>query len=59
LLAAFNGGFKAIHGHYGMMVDGTTLLPPTDGLATIALRADGTIQIGQWGRDLTANDNLT
>ncbi len=59
LLAAFNGGFKAIHGHYGMMVDGTTLLPPIDGLATIALRPDGTIQIGQWGRDLTATDNLT
>jgi hypothetical protein len=59
LLAAFNGGFKAIHGHFGMMVDGATLLPPLDGLATIALRPDGSIQIGQWGRDLTANDKLT
>jgi hypothetical protein len=59
LLAAFNGGFKAIHGRFGMMVDSATLLPPLDGLATIALRSDGTIQIGQWGRDLTANDNLT
>jgi hypothetical protein len=59
LLAAFNGGFKAIHGHFGMMVDGATLLPPLDGLATIALHPDGSIQIGQWGRDLTANDNLT
>ncbi len=58
LLAAFNGGFKAIHGHYGMMVDGTTLLPARDDLATIALHSDGTIQIGQWGRDLTAADNL-
>jgi hypothetical protein len=60
LLAAFNGGFKAIHGHYGMMTaDGVTLLPPVNGLATIAQRSDGSIQIGQWGRDLTANDNLT
>jgi hypothetical protein len=59
LLAAFNGGFKAVHGHFGMMVDGVTLLPPLDGLATIALRPDGSIQIGQWGRDLTAQDNLT
>jgi len=59
LLAAFNGGFKAIHGHYGMMVDGTTLITPTDGLATIALQADGTIQIGEWGRDITTADNLT
>jgi hypothetical protein len=59
LLAAFNGGFKSIHGHYGMMVDGTTLLGPTDGLATIALLPDGSIRIGQWGRDLTLNDNPT
>jgi hypothetical protein len=41
------------------MVDGTTLITPTDGLATIALRSDGTIQIGQWGRDLAMADNLT
>jgi len=59
LLAAFNGGFKAVHGHYGMMVDGTTLITPTAGLATIALQNDGTILIGEWGRDLTTNDNLT
>ena len=41
------------------MVDGTTLLSPLDGLATMALHPDGSIQIGQWGRDLTANDKLT
>jgi Phosphodiester glycosidase len=58
LLAAFNGGFKAVHGHYGMMVDGTTLITPTDGLATIALQNDGTLQIGEWGRDITTTDNL-
>jgi hypothetical protein len=58
LLAAFNGGFKAIHGHYGMMVDGTTLITPTDGLATIVLQNDGTVQIGEWGRDITTADNL-
>lgn len=60
LIAAFNGGFKAINGHYGMMTaDGVTLLPPINGLATIAQRVDGSIQIGQWGRDLTASDPLT
>ncbi len=59
LLAAFNGGFKAVHGHYGMMIDGTTLVTPTNGLATIALQPDGTLQIGQWGRDLAGSDDLT
>jgi hypothetical protein len=58
LLAAFNGGFKAIHGHYGMMVDGTTLITPTAGLATIALLPDGTVQIGEWGRDITTTESL-
>ena len=57
LLAAFNGGFKAVHGHYGMMVDGTTLITPTDGLATIALLPDGTVKVGEWGRDLAMQDN--
>jgi len=28
LIAAFNGGYKATHGDYGMKVDGVTLLPP-------------------------------
>ena len=28
LLAAFNGGFLTIHGHYGMMVDGVRLGDP-------------------------------
>jgi hypothetical protein len=50
LLAAWNGGFKAIHGHYGMMTDGTVWLPPTDGLATAAVDADGRLTLGAWGR---------
>lgn len=58
LLAAFNGGFKAIHGHYGMMIDNTTLLPPLAGMATIALHTDGSIQIGQWGRDFAPTDHF-
>jgi len=58
LLAAFNGGFKAIHGGYGMMVDGVTLRPPMDNMATLALLKDGSVQIGAWGRDFTSTDNM-
>ena len=46
LIAAFNGGFKAINGHYGMMVDGVTLLPPLPGFATLAIYRDGHVNIG-------------
>ncbi len=58
LLAAFNGGFKAVNGHYGMMVDGVTILPPIDNLATVALYQDGSLRIGAWGRDITLSPDL-
>ena len=58
LLAAFNGGFKAVNGHYGIMVDGVTILPPIDNLATLALYQDGNVRIGAWGRDITLSPNL-
>lgn len=58
LLAAFNGGFKAIHGGYGMMVDGVTILPPLDNMATLALFKDGSVKIGAWGRDITMTNDL-
>jgi Phosphodiester glycosidase len=49
LLAAFNGGFKAADGHYGLMTAGHTYLPPQPGAATLALYADGTVRLGRWG----------
>ena len=58
LVAAFNGGFKRVHGHYGMMVSGITLLPPQDGLATVALYQDGRVQIGAWGTDINQTPGL-
>ncbi len=48
LVAAFNGGFKAEHGHFGMMVDGRELLAPKPLSCTIASRADGELLIGTW-----------
>ena len=58
LVAAFNGGFKAINGQYGMMVNGVTLLPPTPGIATIAIYRDGHIQIGAWGQDILPTSDI-
>jgi hypothetical protein len=58
LLAAFNGGFKAVHGGYGMMVDGTTILPPKDNIATLAIYRDGSVRLGAWGRDITGTPDL-
>ncbi len=58
LVAAFNGGFKAINGHYGMMVDGVTLLPPLPGLATLAIYRDGHVNIGAWDGGITPTPDL-
>jgi hypothetical protein len=58
LVAAFNGGFKGIHGHYGMMVDGFTLLPPLPGLATVAIYRDGHVAIGAWGEEINPSSDL-
>jgi hypothetical protein len=48
LIAAFNGGFKAMHGHYGMMLDGDTFVVPRDIACTVGLYRDGAIKIGTW-----------
>ncbi|WP_438020995.1 phosphodiester glycosidase family protein [Sorangium sp. So ce315] len=48
LIAAFNGGFKAMHGHYGMMLDGDTFLPPRDRSCTVALYRNGAVRIRTW-----------
>lgn len=58
LVAAFNGGFKAVHGHYGMMVNGIVLLPPENGIATLAMYRDGSVRIGAWGTDITQSADL-
>ncbi len=58
LIAGFNGGFKAVNGHYGMMVDGVTLLPPVPGIATLAVYNDGQVRIGVWGTDILPSPNM-
>ncbi len=58
LLAAFNGGFKAANGAFGMGVGKTTLLPPLDGLATLAIYRDGSVRLGVWGSDMQATPDM-
>lgn len=60
LLAVLNGGFKARHGNFGVMVNGVTLLPLRNELGTVAIYADGHPRIGRWGADaeITATPDL-
>ena len=58
LLATFNGGFQARHGHFGAMANGVTVLPPRPGLGTVALYRNGSVKIGSWGREITPSKEL-
>ena len=50
LLAAFNGGFKSTHGHFGMHVDGVTLAPPKPQACTVASYPDTGLGIGTFSQ---------
>jgi hypothetical protein len=58
LLAAFNGGFKTEHGHFGVMFNGKDILPPRAGMATVGFYDDGSIKIGLWGKDIVPSKHL-
>ncbi len=59
LLVAFNGGFKGPHGNYGMFADGKEYVPLRNGLASIATYTDGSIKMGEWGKDLAMSPDVT
>lgn len=48
LVAAFNGGFQAVHGEFGMMADRRVYLPPKPWAATVAVFDDGRVGMGSW-----------
>jgi len=52
LLAAFNSGFKMHDAHGGYYADGRTTRSLVDGAATLIISADGTPDVGAWGRDV-------
>jgi hypothetical protein len=45
LLAAFNGGFKAMHGNYGMRIGADTFIPPRDIACTVGVDASGAMVV--------------
>jgi hypothetical protein len=47
-VAAWNGGFKTEHGHYGMMLHKRVLLPPVPNGATALVTEDGRFGMGAW-----------
>jgi hypothetical protein len=58
LLAAFNGGFKSINGHYGVMFNNLVVIQPMMNMGTVAIYKDGSIRIGEWGVDITYTTDM-
>jgi hypothetical protein len=48
VVAAFNGGFQAQHGEYGMIANGIEYLPPKPYAATVVELRDGSNGFGAW-----------
>ncbi|RLB64973.1 MAG: hypothetical protein DRI90_03275 [Deltaproteobacteria bacterium] len=57
LLAAFNGGFRAVHGRWGLGIGDVTLIAPRKLGCTIGRRRDGALVIDHW-EDLSNTDQL-
>jgi hypothetical protein len=53
LVAAFNGGFQMNTARGGYYTEGRMIYPLRTGAASLVIYADGTVDIGAWGRDVT------
>jgi hypothetical protein len=57
-VGAFNGGFQAIHGEFGMMAERTLYLPPKPYAATVAELDDGSTAFGSWPETAEVPSNI-
>jgi hypothetical protein len=51
LVCAFNGGFKLADSHGGYYAEGRYFAPLVTGAASLVITQDGTVTVGEWGRD--------
>ena len=58
LLATFNGGFKISDAGGGFYLNGVHYDALVNGAASIVYYKNGTIKIGEWGRDFTLNASI-
>jgi len=58
LLGAFNGGFMAEHGGYGVYFDGITFIDPKDDACTLAHFKDGSFAVDPWTKLKDREDDI-
>ncbi|HYO97483.1 MAG TPA: hypothetical protein VER33_23385 [Polyangiaceae bacterium] len=57
-VGAFNGGFQAVHGEFGLMAERVLYLPPKPFAATVAKLANGSTGFGTWPEDASVPDKV-
>ena len=58
LLATFNGGFKLASAGGGFYLNGIYHGALVNGAASVVYYKNGTVKIGEWGRDFTMNSSI-
>lgn len=58
VVAAFNGGFQALHGEFGVMAENSLYLPPKPYAATVAELRDGGTGFGVWPNSIDIPANI-
>jgi hypothetical protein len=58
LVAAFNGGFYMNQAEGGYYTEGRTVVPLVTGAASLVIYADGSVDVGAWGTDVTMTPNV-
>ena len=58
LVAAFNGGFLLKDSHGGYLSEGHLVAPLRVGAASLVIYRNGSVRIGQWGRDVAMTPSV-
>ncbi|MEI8127091.1 MAG: phosphodiester glycosidase family protein [Actinomycetota bacterium] len=58
LVAAFNAGFRMQDANGGYYTDGRVVQTLRSGAASVVIFKDGTLTMGQWGRDITMSQHV-
>lgn len=58
LVAAFNAGFRMQDANGGYYTDNKAVIPLRKGGATVVIFKDGTMTVGQWGRDIKMSSEV-
>ena len=58
LVAAFNSGFRLQDAGGGYYTQGQMVVPLKDGAASVVIFRDGSMTVGQWGRDVVMGPNV-